>query len=327
MSPVGRRGGRGGLLGLTLGLVLSLPGGASQASEVAPEGRREKVLDTLGPPSTPGLSHRDVAFSFEYAVAIAEATDVVSQRPIETGPAYAYSARWLVEAALHERRWYFGATNDVAAASVPSGDTPETGGSTLVLGNPELWVRGLWSNVSGLSAGGGLGMVVPVPRTFSGLEKEVVRSIRVVRPADVSHFQDMTATARPFFDIRHIAGPLTLQMRQGLDFSLLLRDRSDDENRYDLAGFLSAYMGLTTLDELTLAVEVSEVYALTADVSSPQCQAPCDEHRVAFTLSPIIRLRLPPLSPALSALIPLSTPLRNEVASYVAVRLHLDATF
>ncbi|MBW2457288.1 MAG: hypothetical protein JRI68_22460, partial [Deltaproteobacteria bacterium] len=137
----------------------------------------------------------------------------------------------------------------------------------------------------------------------------------------------MTFTARPFFDIRHIAGPLTLQMRQGLDFSLLLRDRDEDEHRYDLAGFLTAYMGLTTIDELNLAVEVSEVYELTADVSSPQCLAPCDEHRVAFTLSPIIRLHLPPLSPALSMLIPLSTPLRKEVASYLAVRLHLDAMF
>ncbi|MBW2459340.1 MAG: hypothetical protein JRI68_32910, partial [Deltaproteobacteria bacterium] len=216
MSRAGLGAGR---IGLVL-LAALLGAGVARASEVEPKHRREQVLDALGHPSSPGLSHRGVAFGFEYAVAGAEATDVVSHLPIETGLAYAYSARWLVEAALHERRWYFGATNDVAAGSVPSGDTPETGGSTMVLGNPELWVRGLWSNVSGLSAGGGLGMVVPVPRTFSGLEKEVVRTIRVVRPADVSHFQDMTFTARPFFDIRHIAGPLTLQMRQGLDFSL-----------------------------------------------------------------------------------------------------------
>ena len=301
--------------------------GVSPARGAEPGDRRDEILDADGLPSLPGLSHRGVAFNFEYTVAAAKATDPVSHRPIETGAAYAYSARWLLEGALEQRRWYFGATADVAAASVPSGDTPDTGGSTLVLGNPELWFRGLWSSVAGLSAGGGFGMVVPMPRTFSRLEKEVVRSIRVVRHADHSHFQDMTLTARPFLDIRHVAGPLTLQMRQGIDFSLLLRDRTDQENRYDLAGFLSAYLGLTTFDELTLAVEVSEVYELTADVSSPQCLTPCDEHRAAFTLSPILRLRLPRLSPALSALIPLSTPLRAEVASYFAVRLHLDAVF
>jgi hypothetical protein len=308
-----------------LGVAMAL--GAAQAHGAEPGDRRDRNLEVEGLPSLPGLSHRDVAFNFEYTVAVAEATDVISHRPIESGSAYAYSARWLVETELYRQRWYFGATNDVAAASVPSGDTAETGGSTVVLGNPEIWFRGLWSSASGLSAGGGLGMVIPVPRTFSGLETEVVRAIRVVRPGTASHFQDMTVTARPFFDIRHITGPLTLQMRQGLDFSLLLRDRADHENRYDLTGFLSAYLGLTTLDELTLAVEVSEVYELTADVSSPQCPAPCDEHRAAFTLSPIIRLRLPRLSPALSALIPLSTPLRAEVASYFAVRLHLNAVF
>ena len=327
MGRAGLGAGQIGLGWLAALLGTTLPWAVSQASEVEPETRREQILDALGPPSSPGLSHRGVAFSFEYAVAGAEATDVVSSLPIETGLAYAYSARWLAEAAFQQRRWYFGATSGVAAASVPSGDTPETGGSTLVLGNPELWLRGLWSNVSGLSAGGGLGMVVPVPRTFSGLENQVVRIIRVVRPADDSHFQDMTVTARPFFDIRHIAGPVTLQMRQGLDFSLLLRDRDESENRYDLAGFLTAYVGVATLDELTLAIEVSEVYQLTADVSSRQCLAPCDEHRAAFTLSPIVRLHLPPLSPALSAVIPLSTPLRKEVASYLAFRLHLDATF
>ncbi len=327
MSREGRVTGRASSRRLASLLCGVMTWGALPAHGAEPADRRDQHLEDDGLPSLPGLSHSGVAFNFEYTVAVTEATDVVSHRPIESGSAYAYLARWLVETELYRQRWYFGATADVAAASVPSGDTPETGGSTPVLGNPELWFRGLWSSLSGLSAGGGLGLVIPVPRTFSGLETEVVRSIRVVRPADVSHFQDMTVTTRPFFDIRHITGPLTLQMRQGLNFSLLLRDRAEQENRYDLAGFISAYLGLTTLDELTLAVEVSEVYELTADVSSPQCLAPCDAHRAAFTLSPIIRLRLPRLSPALSALIPLSTPLRAEVASYFAVRLHLDAVF
>ena len=94
--------------------------GALPAAAAEPADRRDQNLEADGPPSLPDLSHPGVAFNFEYTVAVAEATDVISHRPIETGSAYAYSARWLVEAELYRQRWYFGATNDVAAASVPS---------------------------------------------------------------------------------------------------------------------------------------------------------------------------------------------------------------
>lgn len=289
--------------------------------------RREEILDADGPPSLPGLTHAETAFNYEYTVAVAEPTDVSSAERIDDGSAYAYTARWLVEAPLASRVWFVGIQTDVAAASVPSGDDPTSGGSTLLFGNPELWARGMWSNEAGLSAGGGLGLVVPIPRSFSSLESEVVRAVRVIRPMDFPHFQDLTLTGRPFFDIRHVTAPVVLQMRQGLDFQVLLRDRDDNENRYDITAFVSAYIGVQALRELTFGLEIAEVYQITADTSSPGCIAPCDEHRVQFTMSPSIRLRLPNLSPAISVLFPLSTPLRNEVASYVAGRLHLDATF
>jgi hypothetical protein len=295
--------------------------------EIADQPRLDYVLDADGPPDTPGLSHRGVAFNFEYTVASAEPTDVVSFEPLEDSRAYAYAVRWLVDAPLDPRRWYIGISNDVAAASVPSGESPESGGSSLVLGNPSIWARGLWSSESGLAAGGGLGIVVPVPRSFSSLETEVVRVIRVVEPLAYANFQDLALTARPFFDIRHVTGPVTLQMRQGIDFSLLLRDRADNENRYDIAAHLDAYAGIKTIEELVVGIEISEVYQITADLTSPACPSPCDEGRVAFTVSPSLRLKLPPLSPSLSALFPLSTPLRREVASYWAVRLHLDVVF
>src|SRR5690606_21115744 len=160
-------------------------------------------------------------------------------------------------------------------------------------GNPELWGRGMWTNEAGLSAGGGLGVVVPIPRTFSPLESEVVRAVRVIRPMDFPRFQDMVITGRPFFDIRHVTDPVVLQMRQGLDFQLLLRDRADNENRYDITAFVSAYLGVRALPALTIGLEVAEVYQITADTSSESCVSPCDEHRVQFTMSPPIRLRLP----------------------------------
>jgi hypothetical protein len=313
---------------LVTSMVAATVAGAARAEDDArAQARRNEVLDADGPPSIPGLSHRDWAFDFEYMVAGAEATDVVSYQPIESGNAYAYAAHWLVEAPLSERVWFAGATGGVGAASVPAGTTPSSGGSTLVLANPELWLRGLWSSQVGLGAGGGLGVVVPVPREYDAREAQVVRVIRVVRPSDFQRFRDMGLSGKPFFDIRYVAGPVTLQMRQGVEASVLLRDRDDDENRYDLTAFASAYLGVAPLDQLVLGVELAEVYQLTADVATPRCVEPCDANRIAVTISPSLRVRLPPLSPALSVIIPLSTPLRGEVASYVAGRLHLEALF
>jgi hypothetical protein len=225
------------------------------------------------------------------------------------------------------RRWYAGISGDVGAASVPSGSTPGSGGSTLVLGNPELWMRGLWSSQAGLSAGGGLALVVPVPRAFSPLETEVVRVVRVVRPADYPHFLDMTLTMRPYFDIRHVVGPVRLQMRQGIDFSVLLRERREHEHRTDLAAFATLYLGVKAFEQLTVGLEVAEVYQLTADVASPSCVAPCDARRVQVTMAPNLRFHLPPLSPTLSVLFPVSTPLRADVSSYIAGRLNLEVLF
>lgn len=305
---------------------------ASSPSEAQPDPdalleRRKALLDSDGPPQLPGLTHDDVDLNFEYTIAIAEPTDVISTEPIQDSRAFMYSARAVVEAPLSPRKWFLGLASGVASAAVPTGTDPSTGGSALLLGNPELWLRGIWSNQAGLSAGGGLGAVVPVPRTFSALEGEVVRAVRAIRPELFPTYQDMVLTGRPYIDIRHVTGPVVLQMRQGVDFQLLLRDRAPGENRYDITAFLSAYIGVRTIRQLTLGLELAEVYQLTTNTASPSCPSPCDTRRVQFTLSPSLRLRLPGLSPALSVLLPLSTPLRNEVADYVAFRLHLDLLF
>ncbi len=306
-------------------VVLALAPATAHAQDDDEE-RRDYILDAIGPPPIPGLSHAGWAFDFEYLIASAEPTDVQSAEPIDQR-ALSYGARWALEMPLVDRIWYLGATSELAAASVPSGDDPQSGGSTVVLGNPEVWTRALWSSDLGLSAGGGLGVVLPIPRTFSRLERQVVRAFRTVRPEGFNHFLDLALTARPYFDIRHVTGPVTLQMRQGVDFSVLLRDRAETENRYDLTALASAYVGVRVLDPLTLGLELAEVYQITADTSAPSCISPCDQHRVQITLSPIVRLHLWGLSPAISALFPLSTPLRSEVTSYYAIRLHLDVLF
>jgi hypothetical protein len=282
-------------------------------------------LDVAGPPPTPGLSHRGVAFDLDYTIASAQPTDVTSYQPIADARAYAYAARLAIEAAVVKRRWFVGLAGEVAAASVPAGTTPGTGGNAVIVGNPEVWARGLWSSRVGLSAGGGLGLVLPVPRSYSPLASEVVRAIRVVRPWDDPHFQNLTMTARPHLDIRHLVGPVVLQLRQGIDIALRLRTPTASENRFDFTALASLYAGVRPLAVLDLGIELSEAYQLTGDVSSPSCLPPCDRHRVQFTLAPSVRLSWRRVSPSLSVLLPLSTPLRAEVASYYAARLHLGA--
>jgi hypothetical protein len=277
----------------------------------------------VGPPSAPSLSHRGVESDFEITFAHAEPTDVVSYEPIEEASAYAYSARVMVEAAISARDWYVGLAEEVAGAHVPPGETAGTGGATLILSNPELWLRGLWSSELGLSAGGGLALVVPFPRTFTPLETEVVRTVRVVRPWSYAHYQDSGLTVRPFFDVRHVAGPITIQVRQGLDVLFRLRELAPEEARYDLGALLSIYLGLRAPAWLTSGVELSELYLLSSADAPPGCTPPCDEHRAIIVLSPSLRAHLPGFTTGLSLLFPLSTPLRSEVDSFVAGRLHV----
>ncbi len=313
------------LLSSCLAAALTTPARAERPPpEPAP--RPPPGLEAQGPPPAPGLSHRGIALDFEYTIAAARATDVTSYQPIAGALAYAYAARLALEGAVVKRRWFLGFSNQLAAASVPAGTTPGTGGNGVVAGNPEIWARGLWVSRVGLAAGGGLAVVLPLPRKFSPAAAEVVRAVREVRPWDEPHFQDLTLTARPFLDIRHVVGPLTLQLRQGVDVAFHLRTPAEGENRVDLAALASAYAGVEVYAPVTLGLELFEVYQLTEDVSSPSCLAPCDQHRVQFTLTPSVRLAWRHVSPTLSVLLPLSTPLRAEVASYYAARLHLGAT-
>ncbi len=292
----------------------------------AAQRRAQHVLNANGPPAWPSLSHQRWAFNFEFLTATSTPTDVFSGAPLASN-AFAYSGRWLIEMPLYKRAWFVGMVHNVAAASVPSGSSPTSGGNTWVLGNPELWLRGLWTSELGLAAGGGLGIVVPLPRSFSNLESEVVRAIRVVRADSYPHFQDLTITFRPYLDVRHVVGPVVLQVRQGLDVGVVARDLREDENRYDLSAVTMVYAGVTLAERVVLGLEAQEVYQITADVSSPTCSAPCDEHRAQLSLSPSLRLKNSRLSPSLSVLFPLSTPLRREVSSFAAARLNLDATF
>jgi hypothetical protein len=288
---------------------------------------REAVLDAPAPPTLPALAHPSLTYTFEYTAASIDPKTQLSRG----GRASAWFAHNEVEMPLQSRKWYLGAAHDIAAGAVPGV------GHGLSFGNPEIWGRGLWSSVVGLSSGAGLGVVLPLPRNPSEVDSEVLQTVRVVRPWDAAYFNDRVLTVRPWFDIRHIVGRFIFQLRQGLDVTVALRALHHGEQRLPTPGggsFLhvvptehrsdfvaraTLYLGFRATKEIGLGLEFWEVYQVSADID--------DDKRASVTMSPSIRFMLGRVAPALSVLLPLTTPLRGEAASYYAARLAVAFDF
>jgi hypothetical protein len=97
------------------------------------------------------------------------------------------------------------------------------------------------------------------------------------------------------------------------------RAASAEQNPLDLTARATLSVGYRVTPTLGVGLEVWEVYLITADVP--------DDKRAAFAVSPSVRLLLGRVQPALSLLLPIATPLRGDVESYVAARLHVDFAF
>ena len=288
---------------------------------------RQAVLDAPAPPTLPALAHPSLTYTFEYTAASIDPKTRLSSG----GRASAWFAHNELELPLQSRKWYLGAAHDLAAGAVPGV------GHRLFFGNPELWARGLWSSPVGLSSGAGLGVVLPLPRRLDEVDSEVLQTVRVVRPWDAAYFNDRVLTVRPWFDIRHIVGRFMFQFRQGLDVTVAVRPLRRGEQRLTLPGgggftnvevvehrtdFVARatlYLGFRATKEIGLGLEVWEVYQVSAALD--------DDKRASVTLSPSIRFMLGRVAPALSILLPLTTPLRGEAASYYAARLAVAFDF
>lgn len=270
---------------------------------------RDEVLDAPAPPTLPALAHKDLRFTFEYTAASIELN-----QPTGTGVrSYAWFAHTDLELPIVPRKWYMGLAYDTAAATVPGV------GRDFFPGNPELTARGLWSSVQGFSAGGGLGIVLPVPRELGADQATILRAARTIRPWDAAYFTDLTLTFRPSFDIRHVIGRFTFQLRQGIDWSIALPKAKASGPGTDMTARATFYIGYRAAEPVGVGLELWEVYQVTADVP--------DDKRAAFAISPSIRFLLPRVQPALSVLVPLSTPLRGEVASYYGARFNVSFDF
>lgn len=285
---------------IAVAAALLLAAGAARAED------RSKALDAPAPPTLPALAHPSLSNTFEITAA---GIDLGANR----GRAYAWYLHDEIEYPLISRVWYVGAAHDVVAGAVPGV------GNNFFFGAPEIWTRGLWSSVIGLSSGGGLGVVLPLPHSLSPSAQEIFDTVRVVRPWDASYFTDRVVTLRPWVDIRHIVGRFILQLRQGMDIAIVARDLKKGERRVDYTARTAFYVGFRIAKPIGVGLEVWEVYQLSENLP--------DDKRAAFSISPSVRLSLGRIEPALSLVFPIATPLRGEAASYFAARLSVGIEF
>jgi hypothetical protein len=267
---------------------------------------RSSALDAPAPPTLPALAHAKLTDTFE-----------ITGASIDPGHGHGRAYAWFLhdelEYPLVPRVFYVGAAHDVVSGAVPGS------GRDFFFGAPEIWTRGLWSSVVGLSSGGGFGVVVPAPRDLSKDAREVFENVRVVRPWDAAYFTDRVVTLRPWIDIRHVVWRFVFQLRQGLDIGIVARDLRGGERRVDYTARTTFYVGFRVAEPLGIGLEVWEVYQISADLP--------DDKRAAVSVSPSVRLSLGRVEPALSLLFPIATPLRGEAASYFGARFNVGFEF
>lgn len=257
--------------------------------------------DAPAPPSLPDLTHRNLALGFETTLAsIQPMRPEAGARPPRT---FGVVERIEAEQALSIRRWYLGA----AMAFVT-----QTTGTPFAVSQPEVWGRTVWASPAGLAFGGGLGLVFSAFAYTDNTKTSLVeKHVRVVRPWDEPAFNDQNVTLRPFIDVRAIDGPVLLQLRQGIDWSLPTRGGEPL-----LVSRTTFHIGYSIGDSAQVGLEATEVYYLRA----PNVN---DDERANYQLSPSFRYMTKTLQPGISAVFPLDQTILGIADSFWAVRLQL----
>ena len=256
--------------------------------------------DAPAPPTLPDLTHRGIAAGLELTIA-----SVKGNADASGARNAAYLERLEAEWAVAQRRWFVGIAHEAAV-----GSAVETGSRRFLVGNPEVWGRGVWASAAGLAFGAGLGVIPPLTHLpDDSTSADVERQVRVVRPWDWPYFASSTLTLRPAFDVRAIDGRVLLQVRQGIDWSIPTQGASPT-----LTSRTTVYAGYRVAEPIGLGIEAWEVYAISSD----QVQ---DDRRAFYAVSPSVRLMTRMLQPAISAIVPVDKPLFGVVDSFWAVRL------
>lgn len=261
----------------------------------------DELPDNPAPPSLPDLTHRGLVLGFETTMArIQPMAPSEGSRPPRIFGAF---ERIEAEQAVSIRRWYVGG----AIAFV--GQSKKT---HFAVSQPELWGRAVWANKAGLAFGGGLGIVFPAFDYAESTETSLVeRHVRIVRPWDEPSFSDQTFTFRPLIDVRAIDGPVLLQLRQGLDWSL-----PTSGGDALLASRTTFYVGYGIANTALIGLEAMEVYYIVA----PNVN---DDERATYLLSPGFRYMTESIQPGISAVFPLDQTILGIADSFWAVRVHV----
>ena len=258
------------------------------------------------PPTLPELTHRDIEATFESTVGAVYPKHAAA--PGWTKPAGEYVQRLNVEVPLGLRRWFVGATYETAF-----GPDPLRGGpAKLVGGNLETYGRTVWATRTGLSFGGGMGLMFPVTAFDEGSPaSRVVAGGAAIRPWDFQFFEKDALTARPFIDVRLLDGRFVVQFREGLDWSFI----RGSATRSSLAAITALYVGYKFGEVLGVGLEAFELYFIEGQA--------LDDARAYFAISPSLRIMTPVFQPCFSFVSTIADPLYPPSSSAFAFRAAL----
>jgi hypothetical protein len=262
------------------------------------------------PPTLPELTHPDYEVGGEttFGVITPNLIKAIDYNSSEVG---AIVQRVETELPIdRRRRWFVGGSYEVA------GGTPPGGGSVqIVPSNLDLYGRTVWATTTGLTFGGGAGVLLPTAQfDRDGDAAKVAQTAQAIRPWDEAFFQVDAFTMRAFIDVRDVDGPFVIQFREGLEYSFDLANHVNDQ----AAAVAQAYLGYRVIPLLGIGLEAFETYIIQSPLVDTVTG---DGKRATFTLSPSVRLMTPYVQPALGFVTSVGTPLFGVVDGFWALRI------
>ncbi len=268
------------------------------------------------PPTIPDLTHAYPELNLETTLASVTYNDAAVQ-----GTTYVRVDRLSFEAPFKlfgVKHWYVGAAYDAAIGH------DEDGSPRFVSGNPEIWARGVWTAVYGLSFGGGFSLVIPTgsysQNDPSAAPATLAFAAIAARGWDRALFDPDNATLRPFLDVRLVTGPITVQYRQALEIAT---DFGDVAFRLAAVGTFSFGVRFSKL--LSATADLIEYYRLEsglADDARPYFAVGAHVELATRYFQPSIGIMTNIGSP-LNAISRIGAPLQTAPASFVGVHFSL----
>jgi hypothetical protein len=257
------------------------------------------------------LTHRWPELTLETMLASVTHNDATLQ-----GTTYVRVERAAFELPLVPSRWYVGVAYDAAIGH------DDDGSPRFVSGNPELWGRGVWTAVYGLSFGGGFSLVIPT-KSYSPSDASATTAFAAIaaRGWDRALFDPDNATLRPYLDVRLVTGPVTVQYRQALEITTNFGDVA-----FRIAAVGTVYFGVRFSNLVSVGADLIEYYSLDprlADADRPYFAVGAHVSLTTRYFRPSLGLMTNIGSP-LNAISQLGAPLSSSPTSFVGVHFSLD---